>query len=97
MRQLTRADSPAEWLPEDHDEIVEEPVPLLDALAEAGGPAAEALLTAPLSARSQPSSALVAFRLACWPPGPPDVVNAHVSSDSGMTKASATGRSMGAR
>jgi hypothetical protein len=44
---------PAEWLPDDHDEIVEDPVPLLDALAEAGGPAAEALFLALEDARQE--------------------------------------------
>ncbi|RZV46003.1 MAG: hypothetical protein EX267_04210, partial [Acidimicrobiia bacterium] len=44
---------PAEWLPEDADEIAEDPVPLLDALAEAGGPAAEALFLALEDARQE--------------------------------------------
>ncbi len=44
---------PAEWLPEDQEEIMEEPVPLLDALAEAGGPAAEALFLALEDARQE--------------------------------------------
>ena len=44
---------PTEWLPEDHEEIEEEPVPLLDALAEAGGPAAEALFLALEDARQE--------------------------------------------
>jgi hypothetical protein len=44
---------PAEWLPEDATEIAEDPVPLLDALAEAGGPAAEALFLALEDARQE--------------------------------------------
>ncbi len=44
---------PPEWLPEDAEEIVEEPVPLLDALSEAGGPAAEALFLALEDARQE--------------------------------------------
>ena len=37
---------------------------------------------APMSKRS---STRVLLRLACWPPGPPDVSNRHSSSDSGMS------------
>ncbi|MGI9647284.1 MAG: hypothetical protein ACR2OI_02075, partial [Acidimicrobiia bacterium] len=44
---------PEEWLPEDASEIGEDPVPLLDALAEAGGPAAEALFLALEDARQE--------------------------------------------
>ncbi|MBT8217010.1 MAG: hypothetical protein HKN74_13025 [Acidimicrobiia bacterium] len=44
---------PREWLPEDLEEVPEDPVPLLDALSEAGGPAAEALFLALEDARQE--------------------------------------------
>lgn len=52
---------PREWLPEDLEEVPEDPVPLLDALAEAGGPAAEALFLALEDAR-QETAHLTAYR-----------------------------------
>lgn len=52
---------------------------------------------AALSAREESTandtSARVADRLACWPPGPPDVLNFQLSSSSGMVTPSITGRS----
>ncbi len=52
---------PPEWLSEDHDELPEDPVSLLDALSEAGGPAGEALFLALEDAR-QESAHLSAYR-----------------------------------
>lgn len=44
---------PAEWFPEDEGPIPDDPVPLLDALGRAGGPAAEALFLVVEDARQE--------------------------------------------